>query len=139
MRAAVRLGVEADYIPSDTTPEKARYASLGLDYLIGSIHWVVAPDGAPLSHDDWHDPGVRTLQMLRAVPGSTALLVVNGSLDPVPVALADERPTRWELAWDSAWEHPGERSSAAIGGGLHPDAGDTVVLEPLSLRLYLER
>jgi len=102
------------------------------------LSWYAA-DAGPLSPDDWHDPAVRTLQMLRAVPGSTVLLVLNGLLDPVPVVLADEHPTHWELAWDSAWEHPGERSSAAIGGGLHPDAGDTVVLEPLSARLYLER
>jgi isoamylase len=102
------------------------------------LAWFAA-DGGPLDHGAWHDPAVRTLQMLREVPGSTALLVLNGSLDPLPIVLADDRPTRWELAWDSAWEHPGEQSSAAIGGGLHPDAGDTVVLEPLSLRLYLER
>ena len=50
-RISIRLGVEADYIPHDTTPEKARYASLGLDYLIGSIHWVVAPDGAHVPVD----------------------------------------------------------------------------------------
>lgn len=48
----VLLGVEADFIPGDTAPEKARYAHLGPDYLIGSIHWVVAPDGAhvPVDH-----------------------------------------------------------------------------------------
>ncbi len=51
-RISVRLGVEADYIPGHTTPEKARYAPLGLDYLIGSIHWVVASDGA-LVPVDW--------------------------------------------------------------------------------------
>ena len=102
------------------------------------LAWYGADAGA-LDHDAWHDPAVRTLQMLRSVAGSSVLLVANGSLDPVPVVLADDHPTHWELAWDSAWEHPGERSSAAIGGGLHPDAGDSVVLEPLSLRLYLER
>ncbi len=102
------------------------------------LAWFTA-DAAPLSPDDWHDPALRTLQMLRSVEGSTVLMILNGSLDPVPVVLADDRPTRWELAWDSAWEHPGERSSAAIGGGLHPDAGDTVVLEALSVRVYTER
>lgn len=102
------------------------------------LAWFSA-DAGVLAQDDWHDPGMRTLQMLRSVEGSTVLLALNGSLDPVPVVLADGRPTHWELAWDSAWEHPGERSSAAIGGGLHPDAGDTVVLEPLSIRVYTER
>lgn len=51
-RISVRLGVEADYIPGDTTPEHSRYAFLGLDYLIGSIHWVVAPDGGLVCVDD---------------------------------------------------------------------------------------
>lgn len=48
----VRLGVEADYIPGVTTPERSRYAELGPDYLIGSIHYVVATDGArvPVDH-----------------------------------------------------------------------------------------
>lgn len=30
-RIRVKLGVEADYIPGDTTPERARYAHLGID------------------------------------------------------------------------------------------------------------
>jgi len=51
-RIRVYLGAEADYIPGTTTPEKARYASLGLDYLIGSIHYVVAENGerVPVDH-----------------------------------------------------------------------------------------
>ena len=50
-RIRIRLGVEADYIPGDTAPEKARYAHLAPDYLIGSIHWVVAPDGGHVPVD----------------------------------------------------------------------------------------
>lgn len=52
-RIRVWLGVEADYIPGDTAPERARYAHLSPDYLIGSIHWVVAPDGGhvPVDHE----------------------------------------------------------------------------------------
>lgn len=48
----VCLGAEADYIPGVTTPARSRYAELGLDYLIGSIHYVVAADGArvPVDH-----------------------------------------------------------------------------------------
>ena len=52
------------------------------------------------------------------------------------VVLADDRPTRWELAWDSTWEHPDESRSAAIEGALHADAGTPVLLEPLTLRVY---
>ena len=41
----VWCGGEADYIRGVTTPEKSRYAALGLDYLIGSIHTIAAPGG----------------------------------------------------------------------------------------------
>ena len=51
-RIRVLCGGEADYIPGTTTPEKLRYAAYGFDYLIGSIHYVVADDGArvPVDH-----------------------------------------------------------------------------------------
>ena len=51
-RIRVCLGAEADYIPGVTAPERARYAHLGLEYLIGSIHYVVAEDGGrvPVDH-----------------------------------------------------------------------------------------
>ena len=45
-------GGEADYIPGATTPEKRRYESLGLDYLIGAVHYAVADDGAWVPVDD---------------------------------------------------------------------------------------
>ncbi|MBC7550645.1 MAG: glycogen debranching protein GlgX [Cellulomonas sp.] len=106
--------------------------------------------GSPLGQDRWHDPSVRTLQMLRSVPsGTTAratagatsnvLIVINGALDLVEVTLADEHATQWELAWDSTWDEPGERAAAAIGGGLHASSGEAVDLEALSLRVYLTR
>ncbi len=135
--------------------------------------------GEAFTHERWHDPDVRTLQMLRwsagtadarptdgpgprvrtvkpsPAPGNAAppdaqdaqgqkdddscavLVVVNGALDPVDVVLADGRPTAWELAWDSTWEHPDEARSAAIGGVLHASAGDRVVLDGLSMRVYV--
>lgn len=48
----VRCGGEADYIPGATDPARERYAFLKLDYLIGSIHQVVADDGGlvPVDH-----------------------------------------------------------------------------------------
>ncbi|RYV49732.1 glycogen debranching protein GlgX [Pengzhenrongella frigida] len=102
--------------------------------------------GSALGHERWHDPAVRTLQMLRSVPGdlpdtppSDVLVVINGALDLIEVVLADEHPTQWELAWDSTWDEPGERAAAAIGGGLHAESGEMVVLEALSLRVYIAR
>ena len=48
----VLCGVEADYIPGVTDPDRGRYALFEPDYLIGSVHYVVAPDGAqvPVDH-----------------------------------------------------------------------------------------
>ncbi len=49
---SVYCGGEADYIPGATDPSRDRYAALDLDYLIGSIHYVVAPDGGRVCVDD---------------------------------------------------------------------------------------
>ncbi len=51
-RIRVLCGVEADYVPGGASPDRAVYAHLGLDYIIGSIHFVRAADGAlvPVDH-----------------------------------------------------------------------------------------
>ena len=51
-RIKVLCGVEADYIPGTTDPDRSRYAMFGPDYIIGSIHYVIAPDGerVPVDH-----------------------------------------------------------------------------------------
>jgi glycogen operon protein len=94
------------------------------------------PTGDPFTYERWHDADLRTLQMLRDVDGDAVLLVINGSLDPADVVLADDRPTTWTLAWDSTWEHPDEARTSAINGALRAGSGSRVVLEPLSLRVY---
>ena len=45
----VYCGLETDYLPGVTTPEKSRYAGYGLDYIIGSLHWVASPAAFNLS------------------------------------------------------------------------------------------
>ena len=43
----VHLGVEADYVKGGvSSPDRAVYASASPEYIIGSVHFVVAPDGA---------------------------------------------------------------------------------------------
>ena len=51
-RIRVRLGVEADYVPGGANPDRKTYAAIAPEYIIGSIHFVVAPDGArvPVDH-----------------------------------------------------------------------------------------
>lgn len=42
----VLCGVEADYVPGRSNPDRATYAAVAPNYIIGSVHFVVAPDGA---------------------------------------------------------------------------------------------
>ncbi len=103
------------------------------------LDWRLA-DGERLDHGRWHDPAVRTLQMVRtAEDGSAVLVVINGSFDPVDVMLApgtrEEGP--WELAWDSTWDHPDE--GADDNGSMTPSVGETVLVDRLSLRVYVSR
>jgi histidinol-phosphatase (PHP family) len=42
----VLCGVEADFIPGVASPDRSVYAAAGPDYVIGSVHWVPAADGA---------------------------------------------------------------------------------------------
>jgi histidinol-phosphatase (PHP family) len=42
----VFLGLEVDYIPGLMGPADADYPRLGLDYLIGSVHYLIPPGGA---------------------------------------------------------------------------------------------
>lgn len=51
-RIRILCGVEADYIPLGANPDRATYAAVAPDYIIGSIHFVRAEDGArvPVDH-----------------------------------------------------------------------------------------
>lgn len=52
--AGIRIlcGVEADYVAGGANPDRATYAAISPDYIIGSIHFVRAADGAvvPVDH-----------------------------------------------------------------------------------------
>lgn len=45
-------GVEADYVQGGSTPDRKNFAAVQPDYVIGSVHNVVAPDGAVVSVDE---------------------------------------------------------------------------------------
>jgi histidinol-phosphatase (PHP family) len=47
----VYCGVEADYVPGGATPDRLTYASIKPDYIIGSVHFVKAPDGSSVAVD----------------------------------------------------------------------------------------
>ncbi|GMA30720.1 glycogen debranching protein GlgX [Litorihabitans aurantiacus] len=124
------------------------------------LAWFAA-DGGEVDGDAWHDPYRRVLQMRRsggaalhprsadgvaaASPSGAAssprdlLVVINGSLNEVEVALAPSRTDGWELVWDSVWDTPGEVAEAAAAGLVEVDGGARVPLEALSIRYYLSR
>ncbi len=47
----ILCGVEADFVKGACSPDRAVYKELAPDYIIGSIHFVVAPDGAWVAVD----------------------------------------------------------------------------------------
>jgi len=93
-------------------------------------------DAAPMTAEDWHDSGVRVLQMLRSGHGlgdADFLLVLNGALAEESVTLPEGAGADYTLAWDSAWEHPPQDGTPAQTVA----AGGTTPMAPLSLRAYL--
>ena len=61
-RLRILCGVEADYVPGGAEPSHAAYAAISPDYIIGSVHFVSAPDGVlvPVDHSPaLLDDGVR--------------------------------------------------------------------------------
>jgi histidinol-phosphatase (PHP family) len=50
-RLTVYLGLEVDFIPGLMGPADRDYLGLGLDYIIGSVHYVIPPRGAPFTVD----------------------------------------------------------------------------------------
>ncbi len=94
------------------------------------LFWRTA-EGSELRTDQWQDPAVRTLQMVRtACDGSAVLVVINGALDPVEVRATDGTAGSWLLRWDSAAEHPGEV------GALRVRPGGRIPMEALTVRVY---
>lgn len=51
-RLRILCGVEADFIPGLASPDRAVYAAAAPDYVIGSVHWVRAADGAIVPVDE---------------------------------------------------------------------------------------
>ena len=107
--------------------------------MIPDLAWYGA-DGRVMDGAAWHDRTTRVLQMLRSgrpAGDADALLILNGSLSEVEVELAIGRERGYRLFWDSAWEHPRQRSVQAFLSGVRVPPGERVDVSPLSMRLYL--
>jgi histidinol-phosphatase (PHP family) len=58
----IYLGLEADFIPGLTGPADREYRKLGLDYLIGSVHFIIPPKGPPFEIDGPWEPIERAIR-----------------------------------------------------------------------------
>jgi len=74
----VYLGLEVDYIHGLTGPADKEYRELGLDYIIGAVHYAIAPNGEPCSVDDPPENVDRSIQELF---GGDALAMVESFWD----------------------------------------------------------
>ena len=54
-RIKVLCGVEADYVPGGANPDRSTYSAISPDYIIGSVHFVAASDGALVCVDNTPD------------------------------------------------------------------------------------
>lgn len=119
---------------------------------VHDVQWFNA-DGVELDHGMWHDPRLRTLQMLRAAPAVTngaragngdgcergdlitqpgALLIFHGGLNTQQITPATPDGFRAELVWDSSWPAP----EMVLDPELSDEAGE-IVTEALSMLIYL--
>ena len=48
----IYLGLEVDFIENCMGPADSDYAGMGLDFIIGSVHFVIPPKGEPFTVDD---------------------------------------------------------------------------------------
>ncbi|MCL2467614.1 MAG: glycogen debranching protein GlgX [Micrococcales bacterium] len=96
------------------------------------------PAGVVFDHARWHDPALRTFQMVRTAGSArdVVLVVFNGSLNAEDVVLPTTDGDPWLLLWDSVWEHPDDQRDA---GPLHVPDAEPITMEALSMRVYATR
>ena len=89
-RLPVFLGLEVDFIPGLMSPMDRDYQNLGLDYIIGSVHYVIPPHGAPFTVDSSLikvEKGIKEgfggdpLAMVEAYYDSLEMLIKSGGFD----------------------------------------------------------
>ena len=86
----VYLGLEVDFIPGLIGPADRYYRELGLDYTIGSVHFVIPPRGEPFTVDDSYENVCRgiiegyggdPMGMVEAYYSSLAAMIRAGGFD----------------------------------------------------------
>lgn len=95
--------------------------------------WFTAT-GEHENEDWWEDPATGIVQFMRSLSRADeadALLIVNGSRDSATVTIPDDDGAPWNLAWDSAWESPTERTEGLAS------PGTVLGMSALTMRLYI--
>ena len=89
-KLTVYQGLEIDYIPGLMGPADKEYREMGLDFIIGAVHYVLPPKGAPFTVDDKLDivlKGIKegyggdNMAMLEAYLDSMEQMVREGGFD----------------------------------------------------------
>jgi histidinol-phosphatase (PHP family) len=89
-RLPVFLGLEVDFIDGLISPADKDYREMGLDYIIGSVHYVLPPRGAPFTVDappEEVEQGIKDsyggdpLPMVEAYWDSLEALIRSGGFD----------------------------------------------------------
>lgn len=122
----------------------ASFASdeISADDEIRDLSWYTA-QSTKFKPEDWHDVKHRTLQFLRsgrAYNDSDMLVVFNGTLNSKNVLLARGRGKSYRLVFDSSWTNPNEGGAVSATDHSYCDQakpGDSVLMEPQSLQIYL--
>jgi len=74
----VYLGLEVDFIPGLMGPADKDYREMGLDFIIGAVHYVIPPKGQPFIIDDSAEELNRNI---KAIYGGDSLAVVEAYWD----------------------------------------------------------
>lgn len=77
-RLTIFLGLEVDFIPGLMGPADSDYRGMDLDYIIGSVHFVLPPKGAPFTVDA---PGEELERGIREGYGGDAAAVTAAYYD----------------------------------------------------------
>ena len=94
--------------------------------------------GEEMSHEVWHDPHYRVLQLTRETGNSDdrrMLVVINGALNSVAVTAPTDAAPAYELVWDSTWQRPQIGTLPPELGRL--ESGGDILMPGMSMRIYL--
>ena len=86
----VYLGLEVEFIPGLTGPADREYHEMGLDFIIGAVHYVIPPKGKPFAVDNVPEKADRSIRecyggdvmaMLKDYFDSIAAMIRAGGFD----------------------------------------------------------